>query len=210
MGRWKVPVDAIVSAWGKVRAQDEKRVRVAMGVNCISLGKSASSRLWADARDSYLYCISLGKSASSRPTHSGYTGSMDCISLGKSASSRPLPRAAHRRHHCISLGKSANSRLLVLRVRARGDCVSLGKGAISVKAIFMQIRISPFFALDTNAPQFVDNTGAKRKQAEQDFINPWEAALFARPSSSFATKGWPGKACQSPRALEGQQRSMIR
>lgn len=108
------------------------------------------------------------------------------------------------------LGKSANSRLLVLRVRARGDCVSLGKGAISVKAIFMQIRISPFFALDTNAPQFVDNTGAQRKQAEQDFINPWEAALFARPSSSFATKGWPGKACQSPRALEGQQRSMIR
>lgn len=144
------------------------------------------------------------------PDERGFFRYIYCISLGKSASSRPLPRAAHRRHHCISLGKSANSRLLVLRVRARGDCVSLGKGAISVKAIFMQIRISPFFALDTNAPQFVDNTGAQRKQAEQDFINPWEAALFARPSSSFATKGWPGKACQSPRALEGQQRSMIR
>ena len=178
--------------------------------DCISLGKSASSRRRRCFRGIIINCISLGKSASSRLRLELACERIHCISLGKSASSRPLPRAAHRRHHCISLGKSASSRLLVLRVRARGDCVSLGKGAISVKAIFMQIRISPFFALDTNAPQFVDNTGAQRKQAEQDFINPWEAALFARPSSSFATKGWPGKACQSPRALEGQQRSMIR
>ena len=200
--------------------------------DCISLGKSASSRHPYEVGLNDAYCISLGKSASSRQSGSGLVDVVDCISLGKSASSRlaaafnmdkadciSLGKSASSRQligsnlqfvDCISLGKSANSRLLVLRVRARGDCVSLGKGAISVKAIFMQIRISPFFALDTNAPQFVDNTGAQRKQAEQDFINPWEAALFARPSSSFATKGRPGKACQSPRALEGQQRSMIR
>ena len=177
---------------------------------CISLGKSASSRLRRDAQIVPIHCISLGKSASSRRRRCFRGIIINCISLGKSASSRLRLELACERIHCISLGKSASSRLLVLRVRARGDCVSLGKGAISVKAIFMQIRISPFFALDTNAPQFVDNTGAQRKQAEQDFINPWEAALFARPSSSFATKGWPGKACQSPRALEGQQRSMIR